>query len=247
MQKYILNSLLLLLTGLCIGQKPYHNVFVSPNLTATGLGMENSGNQNYDNFKNPRFGFNTGYRFILPINKTLSVGTGLTYRLINSEFTRMHFDNSVTGTPRGLREKNRLSRLAIPAHVYINLVNGKKVIGYVLLGYELIILNRTNRTADYYIPSTSGNFIKGRFKGNQAIKFGKSDKSLGSSFITALGAEFKIKERDFTGELAFFSDLSKNKFLSLKNIENDAFFFGKFKGLQLTIGTSFSLLRKKDK
>jgi Outer membrane protein beta-barrel domain len=229
----------------CTAQKSYHNLFVGTNLTATGLSIETSDDLNFNGFKSPRTGFNVGYKFVLPLNKAISLSTGIEFKSINSEFKRQHYDNSISGTPRTVFENINLSRLLIPLQAYYNFLNKEKFTFYITFGSEFIVLNRINRTVDYYIPSTPGNFIQGTFTGKQTIKFGDKDKSIGFSIISGIGSEFEIKEKSFTVELSFRGDASKNKLLTLRNIESDSYFFSKFKSFQLTLGYSFNSFKKK--
>ncbi|MGG9961330.1 outer membrane beta-barrel protein [Ferruginibacter sp. SUN106] len=239
MKKYIIITILIFLFSDCTAQKDYHNFFIGSNYTTTDLSIPNSAN-------NYKIGLNVGYKYVQTLFSSISVSAGLEFKIIQSKFLRQHYDNSaIILDPRSVSERIKISRLIIPLQAYYNFVNKKKSTFYIMFGTEIILLNKADRTVDYYIPISPGGLVKGTYTGKQTIKFGENNKSIGTTFMSGIGSAFEIKDRNFTVELSFCSDISKNKFLTLHNIESDSYFFTKFKSLQLTAGTSFSFRNKK--
>ena len=65
--------------------------------------------------------------------------------------------------------------------------------------------------------------------------------SIGLTAFGGIGTEFQIRKHFFFIELLFFNDISKNKLLTLKNIEDDGYFFCRLQSFQLRLGHAFSL------
>lgn len=247
MKKYIQTAILVFFSSSCFAQKSYSHLFIGTNLTATGSDFRtiNLNYSTYKNFKNPKVGFNIGYKHIFELNKFFSVSGGIELITIRSEFSRKHYDNFIASDPRSVFENLKLLRVSIPVQGYYNFIEKQKFAIYVTGGAGFIFINSVNRTADYYIPGPPTGYIKNTYKGKQSIKFEKTDKSIGVSLFGGIGSEFEIKERHFTIELSYCSDISQNKFLTLHNIEDDSYFLTKFKSFQLSIGHTFSFRRKK--
>lgn len=233
-RKYLLATLILLLNTYAQAQKAYHGFFLGTNLSSFNP---------EDKFKNPKVGFNLNYKFIYPISNTFSVASGLGFQYINSSFTRPYkCDSFCLAVATPVYEKIRLSRLSTPISVYYNFINKEKKSFYLQTGIEVNYLNNIQRTSDYQIPGTT---VTGTFKGKQNIKFGDNS-SIGLTGFAGIGTEFQIQERFFSIELLFLKDISKNKILTLKNIEDDGYFFCRVQSLQFRLGHTFSL-RGKDK
>ncbi len=224
----------------CIAQKIYNVLFMGTNFTAGELTSATNKQLNSNNFKDGKLGLNFGYKFMLPISNLISLSAGFEYERIGNKFSRQHYDNSITGDPRSVFEDNKNSRLIIPVQGYLNFVSKDKLRCYVTLGAGIIVMNKINREVEYYIPTAPSGYTKNFFTGKQYIGFGDAGKSIGITLISGIGSAFEIKERNFVLELIYVSDASKNTMLTLHNIEYDSYFFNKFKGIELTLGTSFS-------
>ncbi len=243
----IILNLVIFCSICCTAQKAYNSIFAGTNLTATGLSFANSEGQTYQSFKDPKVGFNVGYKYVKPVSRLFSFSAGAEFIHFSSQFKRSIVTaNPPTGVifPAGT-ENIKMSRLWIPLQGYLNFVNVKKYKLYATLGANIILVNSANRTVDYYIYTPPSTFTKNTYTGTQGLKFGESNGAIGAAFTSGLGSEFEIEDRNFTVELLWCSDISKNKVMTLHNIESDSYFFTKFKSLKLTVGTSFSFHHKK--
>lgn len=247
MKKYLQTSILAFFVSSCFAQKSYHHFFIGSNLTAADYDSKTIifNHSKYENFKNSKIGFNIGYKHIFQLNKSLSLSGGIQLMTITSEFSRSHYSNFIAGDPRSVFEKLKLTRVSVPIQGYYNFIKTEKLQFYFTAGTGIIFINRVNRTADYYIPTPPSGYAQNTFKGKQSIKFGEKSSSIGLNLFGGIGSEFEIKQRNFTIELSYSNDISKNKFLTLHNIEDDSYFFTKFKSFELTVGHTFSWRRKK--
>lgn len=245
MRKYIIAAAFVFFVDSCIAQKKHNNFFIGINETVTYLTSSNDVNLNSNTFKDAKLGFNAGYKYVFPVTKALAVSGGVVYKNVKSKFYRQQYDNSIVGDPISVYEQLSVSRVAIPLQGYFNFVNKKRYSIYVTLGTEFIVLNKANRTVDYYIPTPPSGYAKNIYTGSQTFRFGSNDKKIGISTISGIGSTFDIKDKSFAVELTFCSDESKSKLLTLHNIEYDSYFYSKFKGFQLSIGHSFSVHLKK--
>lgn len=233
-KQYFLFALVLFLNSYVKAQKSYHGVYLGTNLSSFNPD---------DKFKNPKIGFNLNYKFIYPISNKFSVASGLNFQYINSSFTRLYnCDNFCLAVATPVYEKIKLSRFSTPISVYFNFINTKRKSFYLQTGIEVNYINNIQRTSDYQIPGIT---VIGTFKGKQNIKFGDNS-SIGLTGFAGIGTEFQIREHFFSIELLFLKDISKNKILTLKNIEDDGYFFCRLQSFQLKLGHTFSL-RSKDK
>ncbi len=121
---------------------------------------------------------------------------------------------------------------------------GFEISFFLSAGAELIVLNNVNRTVDYSIPSPPTGYIKATYKANENIKFGNNSQ-LGTAIFGGIGTQIKVKGNVVDIKLAYCNDISKSKFLTLRNIESDSYFYGKFKSIQLKAGYSLSFRKKK--
>jgi hypothetical protein len=210
-------------------QENYHSFFIGINSTSYNSKI---------NFANPKIGFNVGYNFYLYINKKITVKTGLEFSLINSKFTRAYYCNGFCFTiPTPVYEKIRLSRFSIPIGIKYILNNTEKKRWYLNCGIDAILSNKINRVVDYSLPGTS---ITGTFEGKQSVNFNTNSK-IGFGFSGGIGTEIPLKNKNLNIELQFNNDITNNSFTTLKNIEDDGFFFTKAIGITLKIGYTFSI------
>lgn len=246
--KISITGLFLILVLNSLAQKSTHKVFIGANFTSTNVDYENSQGTNNKTFKDPKAGFIAGYKYIYSINPAIAVGAGIEFKTIKGKFTRGMVSNSPSGDIYpDLKENFKISRLSIPIQGYFNFVRKEKLNLYATTGLGFILSNKADRTADYFIPvSGSPDYIKLTYKGNQTIKFEKGDKSLGVSAFIGIGSDFNIKNQRFNAELSYCSDLSQNKFYTLRNIEDDGFFYTKFKSFQLNIGYTLPFSNNKN-
>lgn len=232
--KYLLFVLFLFLGTNIKAQILYHGVFLGTNLSSF----------NPDgNFKNTKVGINLNYKFIYPISNKFLVASGINFQNIHASFTRLYnCDNFCLAVATPVYEKIKLSRLSTPISVYFNFIKTDRESFYLQKGIEVNYINNIKRTSNYQIPGTT---VTGTFQGKQNIKFGDKS-SIGLTGFAGIGTEFQIKERFFSIELLFLTDISKNKILTLKNIEDDGYLFCRLQSFQFRLGHTFSL-RCKDR
>ncbi len=244
---FVLQIIIFCCTNKLLAQKSYQNVHLGLNLTSVGSDFNtiNLNEVTFDKFKNPQLNVSFGYKYMFFLTNDLFLSAGLKFTKLQSKFSRPHYDNSITAQPRSISERNKLSRLAIPVIGYFNFVNTNKTSIYILSGVDLIFLNNIKRTADYYIPSPPTGFTKNSYSGSGKVKFGKDGAVLGTQLNFGIGSNFEIREKYFSIEILYGYDISKSKFLTLQNIEDNSYFFSKYKGFQFTLGHSFRLNSKK--
>jgi len=218
-----------------IAQKSYHGMYVGSGL----LSYQPNGS-----FIDAQLGFSAGYRYYLPISPTIKLNVGLNYQQVSSSFDRLYQDPFICAPcilpVTYLYEDINLHRLSLPVSMMYTFIQNKKNDWYVTIGIEAIFLNRINRIVDYSFPSSPSVF--GTYKGKQNIKFGNTS-PIGFSFSGGLGTNFEIKEKDFFAEVSFSTDLSRNSFNKLTNIERSGNFYTKMIGFQLKFGHTFSFER----
>lgn len=225
-------------------QKSTHRIYLGTNLTTTSLDLART--NNFTSVKNPKYGFNAGYKYVIPLSKLISIAAGLEFATISSKFSRPQYDNSpvIISPPNSVYEHNRITRLLIPVEGFYSLIRKEKFDVYLLAGVGAIVLNNVKRTVDYSIPSPPTGYIQATYQANQKIKF-NNDNQFGFNILGGVGCQAKIFKQSFQFELSYCGDLSKSKFLSLHNIEDDSYFYSKFKSFQLGVAYPFSFKQKK--
>jgi Outer membrane protein beta-barrel domain len=229
MKNISLLILVVLLTLTLQAQKNYHGLFIGANST---------GYNNQSNFKSPKIGFNGGYNFYFPVGKKVTLKTGLEYSFIKSAFTRSYYCSGFClAIPTPLDEKINLSRFSIPLGIKYNFIDDEKKRLYFVSGIETILSNKIKRIAEYSLPGT---LISGTFEGKQTINF-NTDSKIGFSYFGGFGTEIPLKNKNLNIEILFNNDISKNRFNTLKNIEDDGNFNTKAIGLVLKLGYTFEI------
>lgn len=231
-------------------QKSYHSFFMGTNLSGVDLDLSTSeikGLTNKD-FENARVGFNIGYKFIRTLPFKAAISMGVEFKNINCKFHRPYYNDPNTINPNlsSIYEDIKFFRISAPIQAYYNFINKTKLSFYFTAGSDIIFMNKIKRTADYKIPGPPLGYVDGTFKGDQKIKFDR-DMQIGFALLSGVGSEFSIDEKLFVIELLYYGDISKNKLLTLHNIEYDSHFYGKLKSFQLKIVYKFSLDFKKSR
>lgn len=229
-----------------IAQNSNHRLYAGSNLSGINLDLSTSGINGieHNDFSEAQIGFVIGYKYLLSWSSKLTLGIGIELNNFNNTFYRPYYNDPNTINPNlsSVREYLKFYRVSVPLQGYYNFFNKNGNPFYISFGGEIILTNRINRTSDYKIQSPPSGYVDGRFKGKQKIKFNSG--SIGLSIIAAIGHEFIIKDKSFFIELAYNSDISKNKILTLHNIEADNFYFGNLKSIQLKVGHTFSFSDK---
>ncbi len=220
-------------------QKLKHNFFLGTNISSIDIDLEYWGSeQRNGSLKNGKWGFNAGYLLQTDILQRVFVQGGIKYINLKSKFSRPHNDNSITAPPRGVTENLDVTRVVLPLNAGFSFIKKNNFAAYIKTGVEFIVVNSMNRTADYLIPGGPSGFIKGTYEKRQKISF-NNDNKIGSTIIGGAGANFKLLGTSIMAELIFASDISKSKFNTLHNIEDDGYFHARFKRYEINVGISF--------
>ena len=239
---------IILVSAIFFGLKAFpqtssHSFHIGSNLSGINLDLNSSGigGLNNKDFSNVKIGFNLGYKYLLSLTDKLTFGVGLDFKNINCSFHRPYYNepNNIDPNLTSVDESLKFYRFSIPIQGYFNVISKKYYSFYISLGVDLNLTNNANRTADYKIPGPPSGYVDGKFKGTQKIKF--NEKTMGVGILAGIGNEIIINKITYFIELSYYSDISKNKILTLHNIEADKSFYGKLKCFQLKIGHIFSL------
>lgn len=234
--------MLALLLGLrAFSQSSNHSLYLGSNLSGIDLDLTSSGisGLEHKDFYNSKIGFNVGYKYLLSLPNKLTVGIGLDFQNINSNFLRPYYNypDDINPNLTSVNENLKFYRFSLPVQGYYDVLKKENHSLYLSLGSVLNLITHANRTADYKIPSPPTGYVDGRFKGKQKI----NGEKLTFGFLAAVGNEIVINKMTYFVELSYYSDISKNTIQTLHNIEFDNVFEGKLKYFQLKLGHIFSL------
>jgi len=222
-------------------QTSRHALYVGGNVSGIDLDLSSSGIHGLDrrDFSKARTGFMLGYKYQLALSSRWTMGTGLSFNNFNYEFHRPFYNEPGDINPNltSVSETMNFYRFSIPVQVSYNFIKAEKHSVYTSLGADLNLTNNVSRTADYKIPGPPTGFVDGQFKKNQSIKF--NENSFGLSLVASIGSEIEIRNKTFLIELSYYNDISESRFQTLKNIEQDNYYFGRLKSVQVKIGYVF--------
>ena len=231
--------LIVLASQMATAQVSHNRVFLGVNESSIGYdySMIGANVQTFSKFSNGKIGLNVGYIYEQKIVKSLFVSAGLEFKTLNNAITRPHFYNDPILRTGVINEDLHFSRLQVPLLLKYKFPSKTKNQFYLYAGSGIILVNRVKREASYSISFPAGDSVT-NIELKQKAMFGKNS-SLGSTIIFGTGYDFKIKKNSFSIELGFAGDISKTRITTFENIENNSYYFTKFKSIEFKVAYCF--------